>query len=91
MLKRAARGHDPLGVDVTQEGELAVECPACPHPDRNLPEGWEDAPPHVRYFSCPPAQRVTEHSLLAADGFIPNLSRPMPISAQVSRIEVFVT
>ncbi|KAF8171732.1 hypothetical protein K438DRAFT_1981883 [Mycena galopus ATCC 62051] len=25
-------------------GELAVECPACPRPDVNLPIGWEDAP-----------------------------------------------
>lgn len=41
LLKRAGRGHDPAGVDATTQGELAVECPACPHPGRNLPEGWE--------------------------------------------------
>jgi hypothetical protein len=38
MLKRAGRGQDPAGVDATASGELAVECPACPHPGRNLPE-----------------------------------------------------
>jgi hypothetical protein len=48
MLKRAGRGHDPEGVDATQPGDCAVECPACPHPDRNLPVGWEDAPESVR-------------------------------------------
>ena len=48
MLKRAGRGHDPDGVDATQPGQLAVVCPACPHPDRNLPAGWEDAPEGVR-------------------------------------------
>jgi hypothetical protein len=48
MLKRAGRGHDPAGVDATQPGECAVECPACPHPGRNLPEGWEDAPEHIK-------------------------------------------
>jgi hypothetical protein len=47
MLKRAGRGQDPLGTEGTQERELAVECPACPHPGRNLPDGWEDAPPEV--------------------------------------------
>jgi hypothetical protein len=26
-----------------------VECPACPHPDRNLPLGWIDAPDNRRY------------------------------------------
>lgn len=48
MLKRAARGHDPLGVEATKEGELAVECPACPHPARNLPAGWDKTPPATR-------------------------------------------
>lgn len=48
MLKRAGRGHDPSGAEGTAEGELAVECPACPHPGHNLPDDWESAPPHVR-------------------------------------------
>lgn len=43
MLKRAGRGQDPAGAKATTEGALAVECPACPHPGRNLPEGWESA------------------------------------------------
>jgi hypothetical protein len=49
MLKRAGRGHDPGGAAATKEGELAVECPACPHPGLNLPIGWGDAPSEVRY------------------------------------------
>jgi hypothetical protein len=48
MLKRAGCGQDPLGAEATNEGELAVECPACPHPGRNLPEGWENAPVEIR-------------------------------------------
>lgn len=42
MLKRAGRGHDPSGVSGTSPGECAILCPVCPHPDKNLPEGWED-------------------------------------------------
>lgn len=49
MLKRAGRGQDPSGAEGTQEGELAIECPACPHPGRNLPDGWENAPQEIRY------------------------------------------
>lgn len=49
MLKRAGRGHDECGVQGTRPGELAVICPACPHPGINLPEGWEDAPVEQRY------------------------------------------
>ncbi|KAG8218957.1 hypothetical protein J3R82DRAFT_4677 [Butyriboletus roseoflavus] len=41
QLKQAQRGHHPKGVDVTQEGECAVKCPACLHPGINLPLGWE--------------------------------------------------
>jgi hypothetical protein len=42
-LKRAGRGQDPLGIERTAQGELAVECPACPHPGRNLPDNWQEA------------------------------------------------
>ena len=44
-LKRAGRGHDPGGIGNTPPGGLTVECPACPHPGRNLPENWRDAGP----------------------------------------------
>ncbi|KAF8442225.1 hypothetical protein L210DRAFT_3397494 [Boletus edulis BED1] len=40
MLKRSGRGHHPSGVDMTQEGECAIHCPACPHPGINLPDDW---------------------------------------------------
>ncbi|KAH9911153.1 uncharacterized protein BXZ73DRAFT_93484 [Epithele typhae] len=33
-------GHSP--------GELAVECPACPHPGKNLPDDWASAPDDVK-------------------------------------------
>jgi hypothetical protein len=48
MLKRAGRGHDPLGVDYTEQGQCAVLCPACPQPGKNLPDGWENEPPARR-------------------------------------------
>lgn len=54
MLKRGGRGHDPAGVAATRPGSLAVECPACPHPDRNLPDWWRTAPTTIAYvlFIC---------------------------------------
>ncbi|KAJ7015979.1 hypothetical protein C8F04DRAFT_983763 [Mycena alexandri] len=48
MLKRSGRGHDQSGVNGTKLGALAIECPACPRPDVNLPEGWETASPEDR-------------------------------------------
>ena len=44
LAKRAGRGHDPSGIENTQAGQLALDCPACPHPGKNLPEGWESLP-----------------------------------------------
>ncbi|KAG1747926.1 uncharacterized protein EDB91DRAFT_1235827 [Suillus paluster] len=32
------------GIDATTQGECAVLCPACPHPGKNLPANWKDAP-----------------------------------------------
>ena len=48
MVKRAGRGHDPSGIDGTSLGSLSIPCRACPHPNINLPDGWDDAPPKDR-------------------------------------------
>jgi hypothetical protein len=48
LLKRAGRGNDPAGVYPIEPGACAVLCPACPQPEKNLPEGWEDAPSAIR-------------------------------------------
>ncbi len=40
LLKCAGRGNIDSGASGTTAGELAVECPACPQPGRNLPLGW---------------------------------------------------
>ncbi|TFK79910.1 hypothetical protein K466DRAFT_605772 [Polyporus arcularius HHB13444] len=50
MLKRAGRAHNPAGASSTAPGELAVECPACPHPGKNLPEDWEKSPPDMMWL-----------------------------------------
>lgn len=42
-LKQVGWGHDPEGMDAMLKGELMIECPACPHPGQNLPDGWEKA------------------------------------------------
>ncbi|KAG1884518.1 hypothetical protein F4604DRAFT_1878625 [Suillus subluteus] len=50
QLKCSSRGHHPTGTNGTESGELAVLCPACPHPGKNLPDGWETAPPSIRWL-----------------------------------------
>ena len=53
MLKQVGRGHDSCGVAGTHNGELAVECPACPIPGVNLPDGWEDADLAIQSVQLP--------------------------------------
>ncbi|KAI9056786.1 hypothetical protein FKP32DRAFT_1615644 [Trametes sanguinea] len=50
MRVRAGRGHDPTGVMGTKPGELAVRCPACPHPDINLPPNWETVSDDLKFL-----------------------------------------
>ncbi|KAI0716933.1 hypothetical protein C8Q76DRAFT_616443 [Earliella scabrosa] len=50
MLKRAGRAHDPTGVGGTLPGQLAVECPACPRPEVNLPENWDTVSDDLKYL-----------------------------------------
>ena len=37
------------GLDSVRDGTFALECPACPHPGRNLPDEWEQVPKDERY------------------------------------------
>lgn len=53
LLKRSGQGHDPSGRSGVNLGQAAVLCPACPHPDKNLPKDWENAPPEIRYMTLP--------------------------------------
>ncbi|KAJ7024743.1 hypothetical protein C8F04DRAFT_968613 [Mycena alexandri] len=51
MLIQAGRlvAFDSSGAAGTKSGACAVECPACPRPEVNLEEDWEDAPPEEKY------------------------------------------
>ncbi|KAI0273137.1 hypothetical protein BGY98DRAFT_936390 [Russula aff. rugulosa BPL654] len=44
LLKRGGRGHKPEGVGGTEPSQCAVECPACPHPERNMPQSGKGHP-----------------------------------------------
>ncbi|KAG1844382.1 hypothetical protein F4604DRAFT_1596194 [Suillus subluteus] len=49
-LKRSGRGHDPAGVDATQEGQLAVLCPACPQFGKNVLDDLANVSPNQRWL-----------------------------------------
>jgi hypothetical protein len=42
--KRFGRGHHDHGIDTTQQGELTVQCRACPLEGINLPPDWKNLP-----------------------------------------------
>ncbi|KAJ7500190.1 hypothetical protein B0H11DRAFT_2225734 [Mycena galericulata] len=52
LLKRGGRAiaYSSSGAAGTQQGELAIQCPVCPRPGVNLPDGWERAPPELRHL-----------------------------------------
>lgn len=41
-IKRGGAGNTSVPIDDLGDGTLAVECPACPQPGRNLPPEWEN-------------------------------------------------
>ncbi|KAG2078539.1 hypothetical protein BDR04DRAFT_1147236 [Suillus decipiens] len=45
-LKRSGCGHDPARVDATEEGQLAVLCPACPQFGKNVFDDLTDVSPN---------------------------------------------
>ncbi|KAJ7810258.1 hypothetical protein B0H13DRAFT_1568881, partial [Mycena leptocephala] len=44
----SGRGHHPSGVNGTAQGELALQCQACPQDGKNLPPGWDSI--KYKYF-----------------------------------------
>ncbi|KAI5888639.1 uncharacterized protein SCHCODRAFT_02587995 [Schizophyllum commune H4-8] len=50
MLRRFGRAHVDDGVSTTPQGGLAIRCPACPEPGRNLPRGWQEAGPDTSFL-----------------------------------------
>ncbi|KAL0958884.1 hypothetical protein HGRIS_014200 [Hohenbuehelia grisea] len=43
LMKHAGRGNLSNGVETTGPGDLALRCAACPDPEENLPEDWQNA------------------------------------------------
>lgn len=58
-MKRGGAGHTSLAVKDLDDGSLAVECPACPHPERNLPPEWENVDEDRAYV--PPSVFTLRH------------------------------
>ncbi|KAG2028869.1 hypothetical protein BDR03DRAFT_882493 [Suillus americanus] len=77
MLKRSGRGHEASGIDGTAEGECAILCPACPHPGKNLPADWKDAPRQWLYglFLAIDANFRLKRKAVSNDNVDPSLSR----------------
>ena len=40
-VKRGGGAHQTHPLSETAPGSFAIECPACPHPRRNLPDDWD--------------------------------------------------
>ncbi|KAG2340636.1 hypothetical protein BDR05DRAFT_1032843 [Suillus weaverae] len=76
MLKRSGRGHDPKGVGATAQGKCAVLCPACPHPGKNIPPNWKDAPRRWLYglFLAINANFRLKRKAVSNDSVDPSLS-----------------
>ncbi|KAG2125960.1 hypothetical protein DEU56DRAFT_872983 [Suillus clintonianus] len=50
QMKHCGQGHHLGGIKATEAGACAVLCPACPHPNKNLPVGWENSPPEFQFL-----------------------------------------
>ncbi|KAJ7093330.1 hypothetical protein B0H15DRAFT_776920 [Mycena belliarum] len=50
IFKRAGCGHMTDGINQCKPGACALECPACPHPGKNLPPDWKDVPEERKFL-----------------------------------------
>jgi len=83
QIKRGGGAHIKTGLSSVSDGAFALECPACPHPGRNLPQDWDQAPEDRQYvyllLSC------TKRSNLLPGGCTRISSRSMRIFTSSSK------
>ncbi|KAG1886583.1 hypothetical protein F4604DRAFT_1917395 [Suillus subluteus] len=74
-----SRGHDPAGVDATQEGQLVVLCPACPQFGKNVLDDLANVSPNQRWlyslFLAIDANFRLKHRFVSNNIMDPGLSR----------------
>ncbi|RPD53249.1 hypothetical protein L226DRAFT_576495 [Lentinus tigrinus ALCF2SS1-7] len=79
MLKRAGQGNVSNGALAVPSGSCAVECPACPHSDKNLPSDWKTAPPErswlYRLYLAIDANFRLKRKKVSTDALDPSLNR----------------
>lgn len=67
------------GVLGTEQAGLAIECPACPQPGKNLPEGWEKMLEGLAYiyalFLAKDANFRVRNGLISSDARDPTLGQ----------------
>ncbi|KAJ7055520.1 hypothetical protein C8F01DRAFT_1087830 [Mycena amicta] len=68
MMKRAGRGHDRSGVYGTAQGELALQCRACPQAGMNLPDRWDNIT--RRTISCHVAKALLQSFDLSCSAMV---------------------
>ncbi|KAF9555177.1 hypothetical protein CPC08DRAFT_737454 [Agrocybe pediades] len=97
MLKRAGRGHFPAGSLGTEPGECAVLCPACPCKGprgRNLPEGYDNAPPEKKFlyveYSGLDANFHVKRRTISSEGKDPSLSNRWSYFVQETPFKQFL-
>ncbi|KAL0948676.1 hypothetical protein HGRIS_010477 [Hohenbuehelia grisea] len=91
MLKHAGRGHHPEGVAGTQEGELALRCPACPQPGRNLPEDWENASSDTTLFLGINGNFRLKRKIVSNEENDPSLSKGWAYIVEEKAFKVHIT
>ncbi|KAF8138624.1 hypothetical protein EV363DRAFT_1394065 [Boletus edulis] len=79
MLKRSGQAHRSDAAAEIQEGELAVLCPACPQPGKNLPSGWQETPVEKQWlhglFVAIDANFRLKRKAVSSDAADPGLNR----------------
>ncbi|KAJ7694502.1 hypothetical protein B0H14DRAFT_2283807, partial [Mycena olivaceomarginata] len=77
ILKRGGRGNDDTGVRGTGQGELALQCRACPQPGINLPPGWDK----IDWARMPEDQRYKYELKLSKDANFKLINRNVSTEA----------
>ncbi|KAG2138407.1 uncharacterized protein EDB93DRAFT_1242105 [Suillus bovinus] len=86
QLWRAGRGYDTGSIKATTMGELAVQCPACPHPGKTLSVRWK----YVSFIAIDANFRL-KHKAVSSDNVDPSLNSGWAYFVQETDYKTYLT
>ncbi|KAJ7155297.1 hypothetical protein C8R46DRAFT_910682, partial [Mycena filopes] len=84
ILKRGACGYDTSGIDGVKPGSCALDCPACPHPGKNIPPEWKSVAPEKKFLYALDTNFRMQQKDVSSEASDPSLGNGLALYGEIT-------